>query len=129
MAIGTLAIVATLVTGPGQVSSIGNAESEALAAFNRLMNASALCDHKEVDRLTSPDWIEIRSDGGVYAREEAFKDRRLRCKPGPPAILKDLQVRTHGDDTAIVTTVCELRQDGQVAPGPMRLTSVLDQAG
>ena len=123
MAIGTFAILATLVTSLGQVSSIGNAKSEALAAFNRLMDASAVCDHKEVDRLTSPDWTEIRLDGRLYTREESIKDRRQRCKPGPSTILRELQVRTYGDDTALVTVVCEPRQDGQAASGSIRLTS------
>ena len=121
---GTLAIVATLVASLGQVSGIGNAKSEALAAFNRLMDAFAMCDLREVDRLTSLNWIDIRLDGRVHTREASMKDTRQRCKPQPATILKDMQVRTYGDDTAVFIAAFVRREGGDVPAGPVRLTDV-----
>ena len=48
MAFGTFVIPAALLASLGQVSSIGNAKSEAGVAFERLMYALSLCDQKEL---------------------------------------------------------------------------------
>jgi hypothetical protein len=76
MAIGVFAISAILLANTGQVSSIGNAKSEARLAFDRLMNAFSLCDRNDLARLTSPEWTYIGLDGRMYTREEYLKDTR-----------------------------------------------------
>ena len=81
MAIGVFAISAILLANTGQVSSIGNAKSEARVAFDRLMNAFTLCDRDDLARLTSPEWTYIGLDGRMYTREEYFKDTGEHCKP------------------------------------------------
>jgi uncharacterized protein (TIGR02246 family) len=124
MAIGTFTIAAILLASLGQVSGIGNAKSEARVAFDRLIDALSLCDRQEVARLTSPDWTQIRLDGRVYTREESLKDMRAVCKPGPPPVLSDVQVRTFRDDTAIITAAAEPREKGHTAAGPIRMTIV-----
>lgn len=94
MATGILAVWAILLASIGQVSALGDAKSEARAAFDRLMNALSVCDQKELVALTSPASTHISEDGQIYSGEELLKDVRARCKPAAPAVVTDVQVRT-----------------------------------
>jgi hypothetical protein len=118
----TVVMIAAVVASTSQAPLIGNAKAEALAAFNRLIDASALCDYQEVGRLTSPDGLFIRPDGRLQTRESYIKDTRPLCKPGPRPGLRDVQVRAYDDDTAIVTAVLE--PNDTKAATPLRLTMV-----
>ena len=124
MAIGVFAISAILLANTDQVSSIGGAKSEAQAVFDRLMNAFSLCDRNELSRLTSPEWTYIGLDGRMYTREEYLKDTGEHCKPAPAPVLRDVQVRTYGDDTAIITAAFNRPDARKVASGSIRVTVV-----
>ena len=124
MAIGVFAISAILLANTGQVSSIGGAKSEARAVFDRLMNAFSLCDRNELSRLTSPEWTYIGLGGRMHTREEYFKDTGEHCKPAPAPVLRDVQVRTYGDDTAIITADFDRPDSRKVASGSVRVTVV-----
>lgn len=124
MAVGVFAISAILWANAGQVSSMGGAKSEARAVFDRLMNAFSLCDRNELARLTSPDWTYVGLDGRIYTREEYFKDTGEHCKPAPAPVLRDVQVHTYGDDTAIATAAFDWSDAKKVASGPLRVTVV-----
>jgi Domain of unknown function (DUF4440) len=124
MAIGVFAISAILLANTGQVSSIGNAKSEARLAFDRLMNAFSLCDRNDLARLTSPEWTYIGLDGRIYTREEYLKNTGEHCKPAPAPVLRDVQVRTYADDTAIITAAFERPDARKVASGSIRVTVV-----
>ena len=124
MAIGVFAISAVLLANTDQVSSIGGAKSEAQAVFDRLMNAFSLCDRNELSRLTSPEWTYIGLDGRMYTREEYLKDTGEHCKPAPAPVLRDVQVRTYGDDTAIITATVDRPDSRRVASDSVRVTVV-----
>lgn len=124
MATGILAVWAILLASIGQVSALGDAKSEARAAFDRLMNALSVCDQKELVALTSPASTHISEDGQIYSGEELLKDVRARCKPAAPAVVTDVQVRTFKDQTAIITAAVEWRERGRSPKGPVRMTTV-----
>jgi hypothetical protein len=124
MAIGVFAISAILLANIGQVSSLGGAKSETRAVFDRLMNAFSLCDRNELARLTSPEWTYIGPDGRMYTREEFLKDTGEHCKPGPAPVLRDVQVRTYNDDTAIITATFDRPDARKVASSSIRVTVV-----
>jgi len=53
-----------------------------------------------------------------------FKDTGEHCKPAPAPVLRDVQVRTYGDDTAIITADFDRPDSRKVASGSVRVTVV-----
>ena len=105
-------LAATMMVSPGNAETIKASDAAVVATVQAFSNARAQYDAAKLDRLLTPDYVEVSPRGELDRRPEVLAFYAAeKASAVPPMVYSTLDVRRYGD-VAIVVGMIEYTVSG-----------------